>query len=144
MGRQKQKQYQYNGIEEKFSFIRSYESMSEVYEKYYYGSKIPMYQNGKKYHVLPDGTYLSNFRIGRGLLLEIRKWEDPTVYKRSDDKRIVIYNSIGEQVGFVDNIRILNAIQNDTINNINSKLLSKRKTNRLSNFGSLKFKYIKR
>lgn len=141
MGLDKQKQYQYSDAESGHKYLRSYESAKEVFEKYYDGKSGKLYEDNKPYKELPDGTFVSNYRIGRvGLSYAIRLAEDPTLYKRNDDKKILIYNSISELVGEVANRRILEAITNTTINAINIKIVKKTIN---THWGKLNYQYEK-
>lgn len=140
-GLAKQKQYQYSDAESGHKYLRSYDSMTEVFEKYYDGKVGRLYEDNKPYKEMPDGTFVSHYRIGReGLRRAIRLVEDPTLYKRNDDKPIYIYNSLGELVGEVANRRILEAITNTTINAINIKMVYTCET---THFGKLRYQYKK-
>lgn len=142
MGREKQKQHQYSDAESGHKYLRSYESASEVFEKYYDGKKGELYIGNKPYKELPDGTFVSYYRIGRqGLHESIRNNTDPTIYKRNDDKPVLIYNGLGELVGEVANIRILEAITETNRNAINSTMFYTKKNK--TNFGNLRYEYKK-
>lgn len=138
--RAKIKQYQYSSIDDGCKYLRTYESITEIHKEYYDGRKYPLYQLNDFYHELPNGTYISDFRIGRDRLIkEIRRTNDPTCYKRSDDKVIKIYNSMGEFVGYVKNKRIAEAFINTKLGTLNNRLhIGKKGT---MNFGNLNFIY---
>ena len=139
-GKPKQKQYQYSSLEDGLKYLRSFESRQEVCDLYYDGSEIPFYQDGNVSYKLPNSTYICNERLGReGLRKAIRKWEDPTIYQRKGDRGIVLLNGLGEEVGFIKNRRILDALINTTIGEYNSKLFKSRITN--VSFGKLNFIY---
>lgn len=140
-GLAKQKQYQYSDAESGHKYLRSYDSMREVFIKYYDCKIGRLYTDNKPYKELPDGTFVSDNRIGReGLRRAIRIAEDPTIYKRNDDKPVCIYNAIGELVGEVANRRILEAITNTTIASISAKIVNDKKN---PNFGTLRYQYKK-
>ena len=60
-GRPRIKVYQYD---KNFKYLRSYESQSEIFNKYFDGKKGELFHN-KEYRELPDGTFVSDYRIGR-------------------------------------------------------------------------------
>lgn len=136
MGKEKQKQYQYSS---EYKYLRSYDTLKEVFEKYFDGKVGKLYEYNRPYKELPDGTFISYFRIGRaGLKEAIRRHEDPTCYKRIDDKKIEIYNFFGEKVGEVDNVRVLKAIMSSSFDQANSGLY---KSSKKAWWGNLTYKF---
>lgn len=130
-GKPKQKQYQYSSKEDGFKYIRSYESATEVFNKYYNGKKGELYHNNKPYKELPDGTFIAPNRIGReGLRYCTRIFECPLVGDRKGDKVIEMYNILGEKIGEIKNRRVLEAIMGNKItsNAVNISLHRNKRT----------------
>ena len=94
-GRPKVKVYQYNNIGE---YMREYETMSEVFNKYFDGKKGDLF-HGKEYRELPDGTFVSYYRIGReGLRQQRRIDENKYCFDQATHKPFSIYNLKGEKI----------------------------------------------
>lgn len=132
--------YHYDTEENEFRYLGKFESMSEVFKMYSDSKKGELFQDGYNYKKLCDNTYVTKNKIGReGLKKEIRITEDPTIYKRSTDKEIEIFNHLGELVGIVTNVRILEAISNISHSAISSSL--HRVDSKATKFNSLKYRY---
>lgn len=140
MGREKQTVYQYADATENYRYIRSYESKREVFVKYFDGKIGELFHNGA-YKRLPDGTIVTNKKLGRvGLVKLIREKEDPTIFKRNDDKPIYIFNGKQELVGTISNIRVLEAILEDSPAVVRNKL-SRNKQFARTHFKGLNYLY---
>ena len=62
---------------------------------YFEGKKGRLFEDGWDYKRLPDGSYVTKDKVGKeGLRQLIRITEDPTIYKRNDDKEIEISNQM--------------------------------------------------
>lgn len=120
MGRAKQKQYQYS---ETLHYLRSYESQSEVFEKYYDSKKGELYPTNIGYKELPDGTYITPERGRDRLRKLIDIANDPLCGNRADDKEIYVYNRLGEVVATYKNIRVAAEMSNLTYQAISNRLL---------------------
>jgi len=97
-GREKTKMYQYNS---NGKYLRSYESQSEVRQKYFSKDigKRPLLLEGYRYGLLPDNTYISNYRIGRDKLLKQEKIRNcPFCHKDKRSRKFSVYNLIGEKI----------------------------------------------
>lgn len=98
-GRKKVKMYQYdsNG-----KYMRSYESQSEVREIYFkhIKGKRPLLHRSNRYELLPDGTFISNERIGRDEILRLEKVKNcPFCRKQILEKSFSVYNLLGNKIG---------------------------------------------
>lgn len=97
-GREKVKMYQYDS---KGKYLRSYESLQEVRDEYYSldKGKKPLLLRGYKYGVLPDDTYISNYKIGRDELLRQERVRNcPFCHKDKRSKKFSVYNLVGERI----------------------------------------------
>lgn len=142
-GRPKIKVFQYSDSASGHKYLRSYESIAEVFEKYYDGKVGKLLEENSPYKELPDGTYVCFERLGRlGLQKAIRRREDPTCNKRNDDKPIEIYNYFGEKVGEIVNVRVLLAITGASEDQIRG-CLHRHNPSKGLNKGNLDYRYVK-
>ena len=98
-GHEKIKMYQYdsNG-----KYMRSYESQSEVRKIYFkhIKGKRPLLHRGNKYESLPDGTFISNKRIGRNEILKLERIKNcPLCRKQIKERPFSAYNLLGNKIG---------------------------------------------
>lgn len=101
-GRPKLKMYQYSS---EGLYMRSYETQMEIFDKYYDGKKGELFMN-KQYRELPDGTYVSWYRIGqKGLQRQIRIDNDIYCKHYKDDRPLSVYNILGEKIASFNSIR---------------------------------------
>lgn len=106
-GRPRLKLYQYDA---EFKYLRSYETQSEVFDKYYDGKKGELFR-GKEYKELPDGTYIAAYRIGRtGLAYWTRVYNCVYCSKNITDKPFSAYNHEGNKVASFANSRVFTAM----------------------------------
>jgi len=104
MGRLKLKLYQYAAD---YSYLRSYESMSEVFDKYYDGKKGNLFYDNKDYRELPDGTFICKYRMGRlGLRVQVMIDKDPYCKEYKGDFPIEVFNRKGVKVAEFNSIRV--------------------------------------
>lgn len=102
-GKPRLKIYQYDS---KGKYLREYESQSDVFNKYFDGKKGDLFHN-KEYRELPDGTYVSNYRIGRkGIQYWKRIYECPYCITYSTDKPFSVYNHLGKKIATFSSIRL--------------------------------------
>lgn len=102
-GRPKVKIYQYDAD---FKYLGSYDTQNEVFEKYFNGKKGRLFHN-PHYRELPDGTFVSTYRIGReGLLKWVAIQNDVLCRQREDYFPICFYNLRGEKIASFSSIRI--------------------------------------
>lgn len=118
-GKPKVKIYQYSS---EFKYMRSYESQSEVFNKYYDGKKGDLFQN-KQYKELPDGTFVSWYKIGReGLRRHTRIDNCPFCTKNITDRSFSAYNLKGEKIATFSSIRVFQHMTNIPINTVYNSL----------------------
>lgn len=101
-GRPKVKIYQYSADH---LYMRSYATQSEIFDKYYDGKKGELFRN-KEYKELPDGTFISWYRIGRReLRRQIRIDNDIYCKHYKDDRPFSVYNILDEKIASFNSVR---------------------------------------
>ena len=115
-GKPRLKIYQYDSD---FKYMRAYDTQTEVFDKYYgKGIKGRLFTN-EHYKALPDGTYVSTYRIGRkGLEYWTRVYTSVYCTKYKGDKPFSAYNFLGEKVATFSNVRVfaqMTSIPYDTV-----------------------------
>lgn len=129
-GRPKRRIYQYSND---YKYMRFYETQMEVFNKYYDGKKGDLFQN-KNYKELPDGTYVSWYKIGRvGLKYHIRRDNCPFITKNKTDRPFAAFNMDGEKVARFENIRVFKALTGGRASEVYNSLLYGRKGTTKSN-----------
>lgn len=140
-GRPRVKIYQYDS---KFLYMRSYESQVEIFDKYYNGKKGELFRN-KEYKELPDGTFISTYRIGRkGLQYWTKIYNSVYCSKNVQDKPFSAYNYLDEKVASFANLRVAAALMPEMgYNTINCSLNANKynKTSKRQAHKGLYFKY---
>jgi len=122
-GKPKLPLYHYDDEANNHKYLGKFDSQTEVFLKYYDGKKGNLFSQNPDYKRLSDGTFVTKERLGRdGLQLAIKRYEDPCVVKRNDDKPIEILNSLGEVVGIVNNVRVLLELTGGTDNSVRMAL----------------------
>lgn len=115
-GRAKQPTYQYSA---EGKFLKKWESQADVRAYYFKSdtSKRPFYYNSKEgkynaqYQQLPDGTYISNYKIGRdNLLKQLRV--DNCIFCKHDvrEKVIEVFNLLNEKVAEFSSLKVANLL----------------------------------
>lgn len=126
MGLEKIPLYQYD---ENGKYIRSYESYSEVFEKYFDNKKGRLFEDNKEYRELPDGTFIAKYRIGRAKLLKLKKiYNCVFCSKNITDKKISAYNLLGVKVAEFENMRVLQELTGINYNTIMNSIRSRKGT----------------
>lgn len=134
--------YHYDNYGTKHKYLGKFESQSEVFKKYFNGKKGNLFHQNPVYRELSDGTFITKEPIGRnGLQRAIKRYEDPCVYTRNDDKEIEIINSIGEVVGCVSNVRVLLELTGGTDGSVRGALNAN--PDQAKVFGSVTWRYKK-
>lgn len=110
--------YQYN---EKGEYLRRYDNQREVFTKYFDGKVGRLFDN-PHYRELPDGTFISTYRIGRlGLMTRLKIDRDPYC-KKHDNKAFSIYNRIGEKMASFSSLRQASLLTGKSTSEIHSRI----------------------
>lgn len=139
--------FHYESEDKGFKYLGKFASRAEVFKMYFDGKYGRLFEEGWDYKRLPDGSYVTRDKVGKeGLRHLIRITEDPTIYKRRDDKLIEITNHIGEVVGTVSNIRVLESIVNSDMSTIRASIRASakeysRRYKLYSSWGNLIYKF---
>jgi hypothetical protein len=101
--------------DENFKFIKKYESCNEFRKEYFpndIGTR-PLFPKGSKrtkykYQKLPDGTYISTYRIGREKIIHLERIiNSPFCFTKSTNSKMIgIYNLLDEEIAVVKDIHI--------------------------------------
>lgn len=101
-GRPKLKLYHYDN---EYKYIKTFETQMQVFNEYFDGKKGQLFNN-PDFRKLPDGTFVSPYRVGRDKLRKVIKIaNDPLCAKNAKDKPIIFYNRKMEQIASFNCIR---------------------------------------
>lgn len=141
-GRPKQKIYQYDI--EKRKQICTYTSQQEVKNKYYDGTKYPMFVVSEQYHLLPDGSYITKESIDVHVLktqveIDNSVFVKLTKHGNGDEKEIEVFNLEKTKIAEFKNVRLASLLTNTKYGTIMSQLHKSKGKKR--NIVGLIFKY---
>ena len=113
-GRDKIKCYSYDNDG---NYLRSYNSLAEARDVYHSDilGKVPMFPNNEEYMIMPNGDFLSRYRIGKLKLLKlerIRKCPYCSYNKSIDKNEIEVFNLKGEKIAEFKNAHIASKLLN--------------------------------
>jgi hypothetical protein len=88
--------------------VQHYESMTELREKYYGGSKYPLWGVHPEIHFLKNGNLVTRGYKGRDWLLpELRKFNDPYKLKNAtENDKIYVFNENNQEIAVFANMII--------------------------------------
>lgn len=111
-GRPEKPAYQYTA---EGKFVKKWNNHSEM-RKHYFSDEVgkrPFYYNNRtgkydgSYSCLPDGTYISHYRIGRDKLMEQVKIDKCTFCRHnSKEKALEVFNLIGEKMAEFSSVKV--------------------------------------
>lgn len=146
-GRAKQPTYQYSA---EGKFLKKWECQADVRAYYFKGDvgKRPFYFNNKtqkydaNYQKLPDGTYISNYRIGRNNLLKQLRVDNCKFCKHNIRERgIEVFNLLNEKVAEFSSLKTANLLTGIDEAIIYSRCKNKPGVRFKPNFDNLIFKF---
>ena len=120
-GKPKLKIYQYSS---EYKYLRAFETQSEVFDKYYEGKKGRLFTN-PDFRELPDGTFVSPYRIGRDRLRQLVIIDnDPLCQINAKDKSVAFINRKNKTIATFSSIRVAEQLTGIDYSTIQSELKS--------------------
>jgi len=140
-GRPKIKMYEYTS---EGYFVREYNSIQEVFNKYYEGKKRPLIYKDNKYAYLPNGNLICTSRLGRDNILKIKRIK-ASIYvpnAKENRRKIVVYNLASEPIATFRSAHIASVLTGIDRATIDSSIkASPKRTKKYSKTTELVFKY---
>jgi len=119
-GKPKLELYQYSS---EYKYLRSYESQQLVFDKYYDCKNGKLFYKNRDYRLLPDGTYICKYRMGRfGLRLQVMIDNDPYCKEYKDDFPIEVFNRKGVKVAEFLSVRVCSEMTGLSYNEVFAKV----------------------
>jgi hypothetical protein len=123
--------------DENFKFIKKYESCNEFRKEYFpndIGTR-PLFPKGSKrtkykYQKLPDGTYISTYRIGREKIIHLERIiNSPFCFTKSTNSKMIgIYNLLDEEIAVVKDIHVASLLTGKLTSSIYQSLNNENRT----------------